>query len=362
MSACPGCLRRAQLLAVLAPWLMRGFRGTRRLPEVLALDDEDLIEGVCGAKRGIVDRQLDGFDAATAGALAAEKGLSSICPHDRRYPNALRNLRDGPAALYLRGDPDDMLELSAQPAVAVVGSRRASSYGLEMARTISRDLSACGVTVVSGLALGIDSAAHEGALEGRGLTVAVMPGGADVPYPRSKAHLHRRIGDEGIVLSEMPPGFKPLTLSFPARNRIMAGLAGLTVVVEGARGSGSLITAELAQMYGRDVAAVPGQVTSALAAGPLELLLDGAQLVRGAQDVLDLFYGPDVVKVGMQNPPRLSPELTDILHAIDFGETRPEEILAGRMEPGHVLAGLTELELLGLVRRDDSGVYLRAAP
>jgi DNA processing protein len=215
------------------------------------------------------------------------------------------------------------------------------------------------VTVVSGLALGIDSAAHEGALEGRGLTVAVMPGGADVAYPRSKAHLHRQIGAEGIVLSEMPPGFKPMPLSFPARNRIMAGLGGLTVVVEGARGSGSLITADLAQVYGRDVGAVPGQVTSPLSAGPLDLLRDGAQLVRSAQDVLDLFYGPDVVKVGMKHPPRLQPRLTEILHAIDYGGSPPEEILAGSMEPGDVLAGLTELEMLGLVRRDEAGGYER---
>jgi DNA processing protein len=361
MSACPDCLKRSQLLALLAPWLMNGYRGPRRLPQVLALGNDELLDKVCGGERSTLDRHLEGFDADAAQAVAEECGLSTICPHDRRYPNALRNLRDAPAALYLLGDPDDMLELTAQPAVAVVGSRRASSYGLEMARSLSRDLSACGVTVVSGLALGIDSAAHEGALEGRGLTVAVMAGGADVPYPRSKAHLHRQIAAEGIVLSEMPPGFKPFKLSFPARNRIMAGLCGLTVVVEGARGSGSLITADLAQVYGRDVAAVPGQVTSTLATGPLELLRDGAQLVRGAQDVLDLFYGPGVVRVGMKHPPRLSPQLTDILHAIDYGGSQPEDILAGRMEPGEVLAGLTELEMLGLVRRDEAGGYERMA-
>jgi DNA processing protein len=347
---------------MLTPWLMQGYRGARRLPHVLARDDDELLDKVCGSERSAIDRRLESFDAGAAQALAEEKGLSTMCPHDRRYPHALRNLRDAPAALYLLGDADDMLELTAQPSVAVVGSRRASSYGLEMARSMARDLSACGVTVVSGLALGIDSAAHEGALEGRGLTVAVMPGGADVPYPRSKAHLHRQIAAEGIVVSEMPPGFKPFKVSFPARNRIMAGLCGLTVVVEGARGSGSLITADLAQVYGRDVAAVPGQATSALAAGPLELLRDGAQLVRGAQDVLDLFYGPDVVKVGMRHPPRLSPQMTEILHAIDFGESRPEDVLAGRREPAEVLAGLTELEMLGLVRRDDAGGYERTAP
>jgi len=152
-----------------------------------------------------------------------------------------------------------------------------------------------------------------------------------------------------------------MTLSFPARNRIMAGLSALTVVVEGARGSGSLITADLAQVYGREVAAVPGQATSALAAGPLDLLRDGAHLVRGAQDVLDLLYGPDVVKVGMQSPPRLSPQMSEILDAVGAGAS-PEEVLAGSMEPAQVLAGLTELELIGLVRRDDSGAYLRAVP
>src|SRR4051794_15540933 len=361
MTACAACLKRAHLLALLAPWLMRGYRGPRRLPEVLALGDEDLLDAVCGAKRGVLDRRLEGFDADRAAAEANRKGLATVCPHDLRYPSLLRDLRDAPAALYLRGDRDDILEMMAQPAVAVVGSRRASPYGLEIARSLSRELSACGVTVVSGLALGIDSAAHEGALDAHGLTVAVMPGGADVQYPRSKAALHARIGAEGIVLSEMPPGFRPMTLSFPARNRIMAGLSVLTVVVEGARGSGSLITADLAQVYGREVAAVPGQATSALAAGPLDLLRDGAHLVRGAQDVLDLLYGPDVVKVGRQSPPRLSPAMSEILAAVDGGAS-PEDILAGRMEAADVLAGLTELELIGLVRGDESGAYLRAVP
>src|SRR3954470_23320229 len=168
MRACAACLKRAQLLALIAPWLMRGYRGPRRLPEVLALDDDELLEAVCGQKRGVLDRRLESFEADSAAAEAARKGLPTMCPHDPRYPSALRDLRDAPAALYLRGDPDDILDVTTQPAVAVVGSRRATPYGLEMARSLSRDLAACGVTVVSGLALGIDSAAHEGAPDGHG--------------------------------------------------------------------------------------------------------------------------------------------------------------------------------------------------
>jgi DNA processing protein len=139
----------------------------------------------------------------------------------------------------------------------------------------------------------------------------------------------------------------------------MAGLASLTVVVEGALGSGSLITAELAQSYGRDVGAVPGQVTSAVAEGPLGLLRDGAQLIRNAQDVLDLLYGPDVVKVGRRNPPRLTAEMARILATVERGDGPPEETLADQLSPGEVLEGLTELELLGLVRRELSGRYVR---
>jgi DNA processing protein len=360
MTACDPCLKRSQLLAELAPWLMRGFRGLRRLPEALGLSDDELLDAVCGSKRSLIDARLDAFDGAAARTEAGRIGLATTCPHHDSYPDPLRDLSDAPRGLYLRGRVELLAEVSSQPAVAMVGSRRASSYGLEIARSLARDLASCGVVVVSGLALGIDSAAHEGALDGRGATIAVMPGGADRAYPRSKSRLHGRISEEGLVLSEMPPGFQPMKLSFPARNRIMAGLAALTVVVEGTARSGSLITAELAQSIGREVGAVPGQVTSALAAGPLVLLRDGAHLVRSAADVLDLLYGPGVVQMKAAEPPRLGAPLRRLLDGVEAGRSAQDMVDPDcRLE--EVLAGLTELELLGLVRRDLSGRYLRAA-
>ena len=174
-----------------------------------------------------------------------------------------------------------------------MGTRRASADGLEVARALGRGLAAAGVTVVSGMALGVDSAAHAGALESSGRTVAVLAGGADVPYPPSKARLHQLIAERGCVVGELPPGFVAMRWCFPARNRIIAALAHMTIVVEAARRSGSLITAEIAADIGRDVGAVPGPVTAWRSAGTNALLRDGATVIRDAADALDVAVGVD---------------------------------------------------------------------
>jgi DNA processing protein len=174
--------------------------------------------------------------------------------------------------------------------VTVVGARRASSYGREVARELGRELAAAGLVVVSGLAFGIDACAHRGALEA-GLSFAVLGCGADVAYPAAHRSLWRRIGETGVILSELPPGTGPWRWTFPARNRIMAALGAMTVVVEAAERSGSLITADLAADLGRDLGAVPGPVGSRLSAGPNNLLAGGACVVRDAQDVLDAMLG-----------------------------------------------------------------------
>ena len=361
MSACARCLRRAALLGWLVPWIERTLSRRRRLPEVLALPDETLIQSVCGERRAGADRFMASFDADRARREAERAGLTSVCPHRGPYPSALRTQRDAPAALYLKGDIAWLELLESERPVAVVGSRRASTYGKEVAYTLGRELAATGVPVVSGLAFGIDAAAHEGALAGHGPAVVVMPSGADVAYPRSHHGLHRRLCEHGLVVSEMPPGATPLKWCFPARNRIMAGLAHMTVVVEGTATSGSLITAQFAQDGGRDVGAVPGQVTSGLAAGPNSLLADGACLVRTASDVLDALYG-----VGRRPalPPmaqsELEPRLQTLLEAVEAGQGVDSIVRAGA-EVGDVLAGLTELELLGLVRRGPGGAYVRSA-
>jgi DNA processing protein len=290
---------------------------------------------------------------------AARAGVATVCRHRNGYPTGMRYQREGPAALYLKGDLGLLEQMEGERPVAIVGSRQASDYGKEVAYALGRDLAATGVPVVSGLAFGVDAAAHKGALAGAGPAVAVMPSGADVPYPRSHRALHRRLCEQGLVVSEFPPGTSPLRWCFPARNRIMAALAQITVVVEGTTTSGSLITAQFAQDLGRDVGAVPGQVTSRVAAGPNALLADGACLVRSAADVLDAVYGIGERRV-LRCEDRLEPRLAGLLDAVERGLDVDAIVRAGA-DIGDVLAGLTELELLGLVRRGAGGAYIRAA-
>jgi DNA processing protein len=346
---------------MLAPWIERSSREHRRLPALLSLPDDEMIAAVCGRKRSTVDEQVARFEPDRARGDAARAELWTICRHEPGFPRRLLEAPDVPAMLYVRGKAG-LDRLDGEPAVALVGSRRASSYGLEVARGLARDLSACGVPVVSGMALGIDSAAHEGALEGGGVTVAVLGGGADVPYPGSKRGLYRRIASSGLVVSELPPGLKPYRWCFPARNRIMAGFSAMTVVVEGNTSSGSLITAGLAADLGRDVGAVPGQVTSALAAGPNELIRDGAHVVRGAEDVLDALYGAgEGTRRASAAAPALDERLQALLDAVERGCGSADTIASAPSEVGTVLAGLTELELLGLIHRGPAGTYVRSA-
>jgi DNA processing protein len=199
------------------------------------------------------------------------------------YPRHLRTIHDPPAGLFVAGRcaPDPTA------AVAVVGARRCTDLGRESAREIGRGLGLAGVAVVSGAARGIDAAAHEGALSAEAQTVAVLGCGIDVVYPKGSRDLLERIGKAGTIVSEYPPGVPPDPRNFPARNRIVAGLCSATVVVEGAEGSGSMITADHAMEFGRDVFAVPGPVNSPLARVPLQLIRDGATMIRDARDLLE---------------------------------------------------------------------------
>lgn len=362
--ACDGCLRRTYLVALLAGRIERE-RHRRRLPELLALDNDALV-AVAGSDAPAVRRALDGFAPAGARTACEAAGLVALCVCDDRYPARLLEGADAPAVLHVAGDPACLEalagEMDAAPAVAIVGARRSTAYGDEVARALGRGLAAAGVPVVSGMAFGIDAAAQAGALEAGGPTIAVLAGGADVPYPRSKRRLYERItgpGGPGCVVSELPPGFQPFRWCFPARNRIIAGLAGLTVVVEAAERSGSLITAELAAGLGRTVGAVPGRVTTPQAAGANALLADGAALVRDACEALDLLLGPGAHE--RRPPPPLGDGLESRLRVV------LEAVAAGRDMAGSVAThpadvhaaglALTELELLGHLRRDHSGRY-----
>ena len=216
----------------------------------------------------------------------AKLGGEVLVLTDPRYPALLRQTYDPPIVLYSLGDIDGAL---AQPAVALVGSRRCSTYGRNVAEKLARELAERGVTIISGLARGIDSAAHRGALEGKGLTVAVMGTGLDAVYPKENRKLAEQISAHGALMTEFPLATPPISQNFPFRNRVISGLALGVMVVEGAERSGSLITARLAYEQGRDVFAVPGNITSAKSFGPNYLIKDGAKLVQAWRDVVEEF-------------------------------------------------------------------------
>jgi DNA processing protein len=270
------------------------------------------------------------------------------------YPPLLAELHDPPSRLHLRGGP---LELLARPSVAIVGARSCSPYGAQVARELAQSLAAAGLAVVSGLARGVDAEAHRGALAAGGLTVAVLGCGIDRDYPRVHAELARRIAESGLVVSEYPPGIEPSPWRFPARNRIIAGLAQATVVVEARERSGALITADFALELGREVFATPGEITSALSAGTNDLLRQGATPLLSAEDVLEAL-GIEPIPEAL--PAGLSPEALAVLERLSDGaRTLDELVRATERDPAGLAAVLTELELVGLIAAAD-GVYRRA--
>ena len=362
MRACDACLRRTALVARLAPNVERARRDRSHLCELLALPDDRLLAALAGERREQIERGWERFDPQGARARLTVAGQHALCRHDPHYPGRLLCAADAPAVLHLAGDAARLVALSADdvPAVAVVGARRAGQDGLEVARGLGRGLAAAGVTVISGMALGIDSAAHAGALEVGGPTIAVLAGGADVPYPRSKRALHRALVEHQAVVSEMPPGFAAFRWCFPARNRLIAGLASLTIVVEAAERSGSLITAELAQELGRAVGAVPGPVTAPRCAGSNALLRDGGLVVRHAQDALDEVLGIGVATALCgRRATELGAPLRLLLEHVENGRDTVSALAATPAEAAQALAGLGELELLGFLRRGPGGRYVR---
>lgn len=364
MSACDACLRRTALIARLAAYVERGRRDRRRLSEMLSLPNARLIDALAGDRRAAIEHAHEAFDAGRARERLAEASIDAICRHDPRYPARMLDAADAPAVLHVAGEVEHLTALADRdvPAVAIVGARRAGADGIEVARGLGRGLAAAGVTVVSGMALGIDAAAHAGALEAGGPTIAVLAGGADVAYPASKRSLHRELVRTQAVVSEMPPGFNALRWCFPARNRTIAGLASLTIVVEAAERSGSLITADLAQGLGRAVGAVPGPVTSARCAGTNALLRDGAFVIRHAQDALDEALGIGVATaLTGPRPEQLAPRLRALLRCIEDGRDTVSSVAATPAETQQVIVALSELELLGFVRRGPGGHYVRVA-
>jgi DNA processing protein len=263
--------------------------------------------------------------------------------------------------LHVAGGVARLGELLSHPAVAIVGTRRASDYGMEVAHGLARGLAASGITVVSGLAEGIPAAAHAGALEVGGSTVTVMPGGVDVCYPATWRALHRRLLRTGCALAELPCGCAPRSWCHTARGRIVVGLAQMVIVVEAGESPAELLHARLAEASGAIVAAVPGRVSAPAARGPHLLLREGAQLVRDPQDALDALYG-----VGMRQAPpartALEPRLREVLERVSAGrDTVAKLTTQGASEGGSAqdtLVALAQLELSGALVRGDGGRYV----
>ncbi len=312
-----------------------------------------------GAPAGL----LGHLDDAAARAEAARE-LDRIAAADARlvtivnaeYPEILRQLRDAPLYLIAKGEP-----LLEGPAIAIVGARRATAYGLDAARRLATELADAGIAIVSGLARGIDGAAHEGALAGRGRTVAVLGSGIDVVYPAEHTALAARIVAEGTLLSEHPVGTAPLPPHFPARNRILAGMTQGTIVIEAAERSGSLITARLANEYGREVFAVPGRIDSPLSAGAHLLIRDGATLVRDVGDVLEQVAPALRSRAGTSRGGAVgtgsdvAPEggrADLVVAALANGPASVDDLIRQLgLEAGEILAMLLDLELSGVLRQ-----------
>ena len=272
------------------------------------------------------------------------------------YPVALTTIADPPPVLWMQGSSAAF----DRPAVAIVGARAASAYGLSVAERLAADLAAHGLAIVSGLARGVDSAAHRGALSAGGVTLGIMGSGVDVVYPPEHAPLARDMQQHGAVVSELVPGTPPLPQFFPMRNRVISGLSRAVVVIEAGEKSGSLITARCALEQGRDVLAVPGNVLSGRNRGAHALLKDGAKIVESADDILEELRLPSPSCASACGDPA-SPGQDPILACLTPGEPSDLDAIAERsgLTTARLLPRLFELELQGAVARVGGGRFVR---
>jgi DNA processing protein len=278
-------------------------------------------------------------------------GLEPVAWDAASYPVALTTIIDPPAVLWVRGSVDAL----NCDAVAIVGARAASPYGLSVAEQLASDLAATGLVIVSGMARGVDSAAHQGALAAGGITVAVLGSGVDIVYPPEHVPLARAIVASGAVISELVPGTPPLAHFFPLRNRIISGLCRAVVVIEAGEKSGSLITAKMALEQGRDVLAVPGNVLSGRNRGAHGLLRDGAKIVESADDILEELGMPTAA------PRQGQPVHDPVLASLIPGEPSDLDAISERtgLCTTRLLPRLFELELAGAVARVGGGKFVR---
>jgi DNA processing protein len=287
------------------------------------------------------------------------KKIKVVTRLEETFPATLLQIANTPCMLYYRGD----INILQKKALAVVGARKASPYGLTQTRTIVQELAQHDLVIVSGLARGIDGAAHEAALTAGGKTVAVLGSGVDIPYPRENKDLYHKIGEAGLLLSEFPPGTQPLDINFPVRNRIISGLSSGVFIVEGQAKSGSLITCDYALEQGKEVFALPGPVTSPLSLGPLRLIQQGAKLVIYAQDILEELgyeYTYNLFNRHQEKLINITREEKELLNIIAWEPLHIDSILARwDIQRGDVYEILLKLELQGLIKQLPGKYYVK---
>ncbi len=330
------------------------------------------VEGIGAKLAGAIAQQRHQRDLTQIQPVVPAAPGAYLTPADAAYPALLFEIADPPPVLYYQGDLALLSQCQIRPAVGIVGTRSPSDYGRRWTRRITVALSRAGVTVVSGLADGIDREAHQSCLEHQGATIAVLGTGVDVVYPSVNRDLHRAIADRGLLLSEYPPGTGPDRAHFPRRNRIIAGISRAVLVTEAPAKSGALITARLANDYGRDVYVLPGSLDNPRSRGCLELVNQGAQLVL-EEDTLVAAMGAIPVDGEPGStasppptplpPPDLAPPLLQVWQVLQ-GEPLTLDAIVIQAQPlttGEVLSALTQLELMGLVNQLPGSRYQRAS-
>jgi DNA processing protein len=351
--ACRECLRDSWLLGALSEQLDEHRRDHQSLIGLIELTGEQLLRALRVPRPSPIRKRYEGFDP---GWIAQPAGVSAICRHDPAYPSRLASVPGAPAVLYLATPPARLTNMLAEPAVAFAGPRHSSDYGIEVAHSIARDLAQTSVTVIAGFGEGVAAAAHAGALDGEGPALAVMPGGVDVCYPAALGTMYGRLLSSGSVISELPPARHVRRWCYPARNRLVAALGALTIVVEAHVGHNAMMAATLALAAGAEVGAVPGPITSPTSRGPHALIADGAHPIASAQDALDVLHG-----VGMRQAPcsvpELDGELRELVAQIEAGRDTVSKLTRCGARQKDVVAALSELEVRGRVRRVNASRY-----
>ncbi len=363
VGACWRCERRSWLLGQLSGPLDYVARDRGRLAAVLALSDAELMQAVGGRRRTELTARYEAFERARR--TGAQATMACVCRHHASYPRTLCDV-GAPALLNFTGGVRHLPEMTRAPVVAIVGSAAPSDYGIAIAGALARGLAASGVTVAGLLTDGIAHAAVAGALDGGGAPLAIAGNGLQIAAPIRHRRLLAELTEAGCIASELPPTCSGRRWGALAAERILARLAAVTVVVEAEDSTAGLAAARMAQARGAVVAAMPGRVTSRLSCGSHALLMEGAKLVRDAADVLEIVCTGNPPRrasaAGAEPSERLSAQLQHVLSQVGAGRDTPSELTTSGLDPSAVLLALTELEVLGLLRRGDGGRYVPTEP